>query len=186
MQALKSIFLLFLLAAVAFSQGAAVNQVSGAPPNNQVQQLFYTGANIQYLCVADAQQQPTQFKVSDKTLTQIVVSTNVGTITFSSTSYLWVGARITVSGSTTAALNGTYTVTGVSAATATITTAAVGDATYNNAAMVITTNAPLLNKPVWAIEVFTYASSLMSGAYWAGGPSIPVPLTLVCSNRALY
>jgi hypothetical protein len=186
MSILKSVFLFLLLAVLAFAQGASVNQVAGPPPDNRVSQFFYSGSNLQYICSAAVLQQPTTFTVAATTLTSIAVSTNVGTITFSSTSYLWPGARVTVSGSTTAALNGTYTITAVSSATATITTVGVGDATYNNAALVITTNAPLLNKSVWAIQVLTYTASTLTGTYWAGGSYAAVPQGLACSNRAAY
>ena len=185
MQPLKSVFFVLILAALAFGQGS-VNQISGPPPDNRVSQFFYSGTNLQYICSAAALQQPTTFTVAAKTLTNIVVSTNAGTITFGSTSYLWPGATITVSGSATAALNATYKVTAVSGSTASITTSGVGDATYADAALVITTSAPLLNKAVWAIQVLTYTTSTLTGSYWAGGPYAPVPQGLACSSRAAY
>lgn len=186
---LLSVLLLTALAGACFAQGA-VNQVSAPPPDNYVQQLFYDGSNnLIYACRAVAYQPLTTFYKSSATLTNIVVTTNgvsSGVITFSSTSYLWVGAQITVAGSATAALNGTYKVTAVSGSTATITTVGVSDATYTDATLTVSTRAPLLNAAVWAIQALTYdGSNNLTGTYWTGTPSPTVPM-LACSARASY
>lgn len=187
---MRTVILLLVLLVVGSGLGwgqGAVNQVSAPPPDNYVNQLYYDGSNnLTYVCRAAAIQPLTTWYKSSTTLTSIVVLTNVGTINFSSTSYLWVGAQITVAGSTTSALNGTYKVTAVSGSTATITTSGVSNATYNNAALTVSTRAPLLNSAVWAIQALTYdGSNLLTGVYWAGTPSPTVPL-LACSSRASY
>jgi hypothetical protein len=182
---MRRLLLFFALAAGAFAQGQAVNQVGGPTPDSWVANMTYSGSNLSYVCWARALQPVTTFYESSSTLTNIVVSTGTATITFSSTSYLWIGAQITVAGSTTTALNGTYKVTGVASSTATFTTAA-GDATYNNAALTVSTTAPLLNAAVWSIQELVYSSSNVVGVYWAGTPSIVPSQGLACSNGGNY
>lgn len=185
---LRKLLLFALSVSSAFAQGQAVNQVQGPPPTAWVGQDFYNGSNqIIYICYSPAYAALTTYSVASSTLTSIAVATNVGTVTLSATAQFWVGSRLVVSGSTTSALNGTYKVTAVSGSTVTITTSGVADATYNTAALVITTNAPLLNAPVWSIQAFTYAAGYLSGSYWGGNPTgITVPQGLACSARASY
>lgn len=183
---MRKFLALILLSGPLFGQ-QAVNQSDGPTPNNYVNLFFYDGSNnLAYVCSAPGLQAVSTFYRSSSTLTNIVVTSNVGVITFSSTSYLWVGARITVAGSTTAALNGTYPVTAVSGSTASIATSGVGDATYNNAAMTVYTSAPLLNSAIWAIKALTYTSTTLTGTRWLGTPAVVVPHTLLCSSRATY
>lgn len=146
---------------------------------------FYSGSNLQYVCTASpVQPSPTSFTVASGLLTNIVVSGGTATVTFSSTSYLWVGAQIVVSGSTTAALNGNYTVTGVSGSTATFTTAS-GNATYNNSTLYLSTVSPLLNQPVWLIMIFAYNGSGNLISVRQAGSSL-TPQRLQCSQAANY
>jgi hypothetical protein len=184
---MRGIVIFSLLAAPLFSQGQgqAVNQVGGSPPNSVVQQLFYSGSNLIYVCNAPAYSKLSTFYISSGTLTNVVVSGGTGTITFSSTSYLWQGAQITLAGSATTALNGTYKVTAVSGSTATITTSAA-NGTYTDATLTLSTRAPLLNDHVWAIQEFVYASSVLTGTYWAGTPSVTPSSGLQCSNGANF
>lgn len=157
----------------------------GQSPVNPVTQEFYDiSGNLIYICNAEAFQNPITFPAGG-TLTNVVVLTNVGTITFSSTSFLWVGARITLSGSATSALNGVYKITTVSGSTATIATAGVANATYTDASL--TTNSPLLNLLQWSIQVFSYnGSNQLTGSYWAGTASTAIPRGLACSARTSY
>ncbi len=181
-----SLFVL-LWAGLASAQCIPGSQNQQNTAQNCVAQFWYDGAtNLQYMCSANALQPITTFYKSSSTLTSIVVSSNTGTINFATTSYLWPGALVTVAGSTTAALNGTYRVLTVSTTTATITTSGVGDATYSNAALTVSTLAPLINAPVWAIQVFTYTGTTLLSSYWAGNPSSTVPHGLRCSDRANY
>ncbi len=81
-------------------------------------------------------------------------------------------------------LNGTYTVATVgSSTTYTITTANVSDATYTEATLVITTYYPLTTLPGWAIQVLTYASTTLTGSYWARAS---VGYGLACTDRTTY
>jgi hypothetical protein len=182
---MKTLILAVTVALSAWSQGAPVNQVQGPPPNNDVF-IYDIASTPQYTCVAASFQPTTTFYKATNTLSQIAVATNVATATFSGTSYLWVGAQVVVAGSTTAALNGTYKVTAVSGSTATFTTSGVADATYNNTALTLSTQAPLLNAAVWSIQITQYSAGSPVGSYWAGPPSIVPPRTLACSNRANY
>lgn len=151
-----------------------------------VQQDFYTGSNLTSICYApqNSPSNANKWSVALSNLTNISVATNVGTVNFTSTSYFWVGMRITVSGSATSALNGTYKVTAVSGSTATITTAGVSDGTYTDP--VVTTTNPVLNQLVWGIQVLTYdGSNNFIGSYWAAS-LIAVNYGLACSDRAKY
>jgi hypothetical protein len=178
--------ILALLAGPMFGQnGQMVNQVSGSPPNSVVQQLQYSGSTLEAVCYGPALNPLTTFYKSSSTLTNIAVSTGTATITFSSTSYLWQGAQITVAGSATTALNGSYRVTAVSGSTATFTTAAV-DGTYTDAGLTVSTTAPLLNAKVWAIQILVYSGANLINTYWAGVPSVTPANGLICSNWASY
>lgn len=183
----KILFLFLASVGLGLAQCPSQSLSPSSPQINCVDQLFYNGSSqLIYDCAAGAQQPQFTWYKSSATLTNIVVTTNSGVITFGSTSYLWVGARITVAGSATTALNDTYKVTAVSGSTATITTVGVADGTYADAGLRISTTAPRLDAQVWAIQVLTYAATLLSGTYWAGPPTSTVPHGLKCSDRALY
>lgn len=177
-----------LTAASLFGQsGNPVNQVAGPTPNNVVSLYYYNASNqIQYLCTAAAQQPPTTYTIgASPSFTQIVVATNVGTITFGATAAVWVGQRVTVAGMATSALNATYVITGVSGSTATITTSGVADGTYNTSGATISTTGPVLGASVWSIQVFTYSGGYLATNYYAGGGTTPQG-QLACSSRASY
>lgn len=177
-----------LSASLVFAQQGSqpVNTVIGPAPYPTVTLYFYSGSSVTAICYANALNPITTFYRSSNTLTNIVVASNVGTITLSSTAQFWVGQQVTVAGSTTAALNGTYRINTVSGSTATITTVAVGDATYNNAAMTLSTTGPMLNANVWSIQLFTYISTNLTTSYFAGTPSVTTPQGIACSNRGNY
>jgi hypothetical protein len=192
---MRTMILLGFSALSLLAQGSAVNQTSGPPPQNWVQ-LFWCGtsmtacaaANTQVsaICYAPAQVATTTYAIgSNPALTSIVVLTNVGTINFGATAQLWVGQRITVAGSTTSALNGTYRVNAVSGTTATITTSGVANGTYNNAAMTLSTSQPVLNATVWSIQLFPYTDASTNASYFANGGTIPTQ-GLACSTRTTY
>lgn len=187
LRGMKHVLGVLLFSLSAWSQAAqTVNQVSAPPPDVNVRQYFQDGSgNLIYVCIApqDSPSNANQWSVALSNLTNIVVLTNVGTINFTSTSYLWVGQQITIAGSATTALNGTYKVTAVTGTTATIATSGVGNATYTD--MAITTRNPVLNQAVWAIQALTYSGTTLTGSYWALSRNTPNGL-LACSNRANY
>lgn len=180
-------FAVFFLVATGLYGQAPVSQTAGPPPVPYVLQAYYDGSgNLIYICKAQQfLQTASTVQRSDSSLTNIVVATNVGTVTTASAHNLWIGATVTVSGSTTAALNAIYKVQTVpSSTTYTITTSGVGDATYNSAATAISTNNPLLSQSVWAIQVNVYnGSNQLTGSYWANSK---VSEALACSARATY
>jgi hypothetical protein len=161
-------------------------QTSEGPPPVAYQHLyFYDGSNnLQYDCVARQFVSTTAWTISDGSLVSIVVSSSSGTVTTASAHGLYIGARVTVSGSTTTALNTTYTVTSVpSSTTFTVTTSGVANGTYNNSSLSVSTNNPLLTAPVWAIKVYTYSGTSLTASYWASGQT---GRTLKCSDRTSY
>lgn len=183
---MKSIVIAALLCASAFGQGSAVNQVVGSPPNNGVYLYYYNGSSqITYICFANAVQPPTVYTIgATPALTNVVVATNVATITFGATAQLWVGQRITLAGFATSGVNVTTFVTAVSGSTVTASIT-VADGTYNTSGATLTTSGPVLNASVWNIQAFTYASTLLATSYYAGGGIAPNN-QLACSSRASY
>lgn len=149
------------------------------------------GSNLTYLCLAPSINQsstPSRYtyslSVTAATLTSIVVLTNVGTVTTATAHGLMVGQTTTVSGSTTAALNAAYTIVTIpSTTTFTITTSGVANATYNNGALSLSGEAPLLTSPIWSIQHFTYdASNNLTGTQCVNGSCQAT--TNKCSDRA--
>jgi hypothetical protein len=161
---------------------AMLTCASFAQPSH-VQQMFYTGSSLQYVCDAPINVPATSVSRSAGTLASIVVATNVGTVTTSSAHGLWVGARVTVSGSGTAALNASYVVATVpSTTTYTIATSGVPDAAYSTG-LVITTNSPLLTSPVWSVTVMHYTAGTLDGVYLGGSSASS---TAKCSDRTTF
>jgi hypothetical protein len=176
--------LLILLAAVA----ALLSQTTGQPvgivqfPNQSPTRVmdYAGGSNLTYLGQAPSLN-PTpsvnpgywaySLSVTGGTLTSIAVSSNVGTVTTVSAHGLLPGETVVVSGSTTSALNASYSVVSVTSGTAfTITTSGVGNATYNNGPLTVSGNSPLTTSPIWSIQHFTYdASNNLIGTQCANG-----------------
>lgn len=149
------------------------------------------GSNLTYLCLAPSINQTSHpeyytysLSVTAGTLTSIVVSADVGTVTTASAHGLMIGQKTTVSGSTTSALNAVYTVATIpSATTFTIATSGVGDATYNNGALTLSGEVPLLTSPIWSVQKFTYdGSNNLTGTQCANGSC--QAMTNKCSDRA--
>lgn len=164
----------------------SVNQVTAPAPDANVNLYFYSSGNLIYTCTAP-QNSPSsgnRWSVALSNLTNISVSSNVGTVNLVANAQFWVGQTIAVTGSATSALNATYKITAVSGMTATITTSGVSDGTYTDP--VITTNNPVLNQAVWAIKALAYnGTNQLISAYWANSAASP-NLGLACSNRANY
>ena len=110
-------------------------------------------------------------KAAQLTLTNIVVSANVGTITVSgSTIKLQIGNAIVVAGSATTALNGTYVVQSTpSTTTVTITTSGVSNATFTDANLTVSSTAPRSDDGVWTVRKIVYSSGNPIRSQWAGG-----------------
>lgn len=173
--------LLFALSAL----GQTINNpTQGPPPDAYTLLLYYDGSsNLQYTCKAFARQPSFSWLRSDSTLTNIIVATNVGTATTSTAHGLAPGNLVTVSGSTTSALNSTYVIQTVGASTTfTITTAGVPDATYNTALLSVATTAPRTTAAIWDIFQFQYnGSNLLTTVQKASGKA---GLNSICSSRA--
>ena len=193
---MKTLLLTLLLTTAAFAQktGTPVSKVN-YPHDSPSQILFYDGSNnLIYGCYAVPVVNYTQitgisnnggayqWTVAATTLTNIVVSSNVGTVTTSTAHGLQVGNLVTVAGSATTALNGTYYVQTVgSTTTFTITTSGVANATYTTG-LVLTTTAPLSSQPVWSIMKLTYSGTNLTNVQWANGAASSY--NNICDNRA--
>jgi hypothetical protein len=176
---------LFMGLSAAFGQdGNAVNPSGGPPPTAWTQRLYYDGDDrLEYICYAEGTQSRYTFRVSSSTLTDIVDSSNTGTVTAPNHG-LTVGNLVTVEGATDSDLDGTYSVQSVvDANTFTITTANVTDATYDGSTLRIYTTAPRTSDAVWAIERLVYnVDGLLTHHQWSSGSTRKT--NHVCDNRA--
>jgi len=174
-----------LVCAACFAQENTKGQVvtiNPGPPAQGVSALnFYDGSNsLIYRCQAVSIQPRYTWTVAASTLTNVVVSSNTGTVTTASAHGLQVGNSITLSGSSTSALNGTYKIATVgSTTTFTITTAAVSDATYTTG-LVMTTTAPRSTAAIWSIRAYTYSGTNLTNEQWANGSTA---MNQICDNR---
>lgn len=160
------------------------------PPETPTRFLDYTGTNLIYLCIASPTNKTStpanytySLSVTGGGLTSIVVLTNVGTVTTVGAHGLMAGQTVTVSGSTTPALNGAYVIQSITSTTVfTITTAGVGNATYNNGPLTVSGNAPLLTSPIWSIAHYLYdGSNNLTGSQCANGAC--AAQTNICASR---
>ena len=182
---MKSLILLFIASVGLNAQQAQPVTISDNPLPPITSLYFYDGNNnLQYICRSPQSASYTWAVTATNqgTLTSIVVSSNVGTVTTVGNHGLQIGNVITVSGSTTAALNGSYQIQTVgSATTFTITTSGVSNATYNTSNLAVTTNAPRSNSSAqgaaWSVEKLNY--------YGVSGEACPVgvsgPTNSLCS-----
>lgn len=159
--------------------------ISGGPPARAWSTIYvYTvigGADyISYICYARTSQ-PNLINTGalPYTVTQIVDSGSTSTVTTSENHGLSVNNRVVVSGvSGDTDLNGIYSIATVpSATTFTITTANVTDATYNNAAIKISSTAPRTNRNIWSIKRFYYGGT--------GGTSLVGTKWAVAANKTI-
>ncbi len=180
--------LLVLLAAVAMygQDGTPVNDSQGPPYVSYTTILKYSGADLVATCQARSQQPTATFIISGATpyaLTSIAVATNVGTVTTVSAHGLGVNDKIVVAGATVDTdLNGTYKIATVgSTTTFTVATVAVADATYTEAGLKFTTNAPRTTQPIWAITKFALAAAVLQSVKWVNGSA---GMNQICDNSA--
>ncbi len=178
---------LFLIAALAFSQEGQQVNISGSNPISGYTDLFfYSGSDLQYSCRAKSQQPTKTFGRTAPTpyvLTSIVVLTNVGTVTTVSDNGLKVNDKIVITGATVDTdLNGTYKVATVTNSKVfTIVTVSVANATYTESTLQFTTTAPLTTLPIWGIKKYTAVASQITASQWANGTS---GASQICDNRA--
>lgn len=156
----KAILILLVLSISALAQSQSSPSVVIRPPVTTILQYYDGSNNLEYVCRTPYPATKSIFSIAASTLTSIVVSSNTGTVTIPSHG-LAVGNAITVTGTTgDTDLNDTWIVQTVTNANVfTVTTANVSDATYNNAAMIVTTTAPRSSVPIWQITKYSYTST---------------------------
>ncbi len=171
----------------AFGQeGQPVNVSISNPLVSWTSILKYSGTDLITICKARSQQPTATFIIAGATpyeLTSIVVLTNVGTVTTVSDHGLNIGDKVTVAGATVDTdLNAIYKIATVATSkTFTIATVSVANATYNEATLKFTTQAPRTTMPIWGIEKLTYVASAVTSIKWANGTSAP---NQICDNSA--
>lgn len=187
----RSLLLLALGISPIWSQGAPVT-INPFPANVMPTQIFtYSGALPIYQCITkpngpwNGVSVPASFSWTKAaaTFTNVVVLTNVGTVTTSTAHGLRVGNPVTISGATVDAdLNASYVIATVpSTTTFTIATVSVANATYTDATLVLTTTAPRSTAAIWAVQKFLYdGSNLISTAWATGSPTA----NQICDNAA--
>jgi len=189
------------LALLAFCALSALAQESGSPvqvvafPSAQPDRILdYSGTSLIYVGVSSPVIDYTRIVGTSayrwtraaSTLTSVVVLTNVGTVTTSTAHGLTVGQKVVITGATVDTdLNATYRVVSVTSTTVfTIATVNVGNATYTDAGMVLSTNAPLTTQPIWSIQFLTYdGSSNLIGVKCSFGAC--KSYTAIWDNRAV-
>lgn len=114
-----------------------------------------------------------EIAVSDDSLINIIVSTNVGTALTVADHGLQVGNIVIISGATVDTdLNGTYVIASVpSTKSFTFATIDVADATYVDATLQYATTAPRTTEPIWAINRYQYSGGKLTHSQWADGNS---------------
>jgi len=181
------------LPALAQESGTPV-QVVAFPSAQPDRILDYSGTSLIYVGVSSPVIDYTRIVGTSayrwtraaSTLTSVVVLTNVGTVTTSTAHGLTVGQKVVITGATVDTdLNATYRVVSVTSTTVfTIATVNVGNATYTDAGMVLSTNAPLTTQPIWAIKFLTYdGSSNLIGVKCSFGAC--KSYTAIWDNRAV-
>ncbi len=183
---MKTIVAFLICCSLLGQDGTPVNDSIGPPWVSWSTIIKYSGSNVIATCVARSQQPTATFGVSASTpfvLTSIAVATNVGTATTVSDHGLNIGDKIVVTGGTVDPdINSTYAIVTVpTTKTFTITTVAVSDGTFNNAALQFTTNSPRTTQPIWAITKFTLSGSNTVAVKWANGTAAP---NQICDNSA--
>ena len=100
-----------LIPPLALGQSGAQRVNLATPSAAEQNVLFYSGTNLQYVCVGMQKATATSVSVAATTLTSIVVATNVATVNTVSVHKLYIGALVTISGATVDTdLNGVYAV----------------------------------------------------------------------------
>lgn len=152
------------------------------------QVMFYDGSsNLKYVCTprSDNYTVTTSWSVSGATLTNIVVASNVATVTTAAAHYLYPGAYITVAGSTGNTLNGTFVLTDTPTATTATFAITTSNTTDTASTLTVSTKNPPLNVSYWAIQVLNYVSGSLRKVT-SVGPGASASYSLKCSDRASY
>jgi hypothetical protein len=181
----KLTILLIVFVALALAQKTGSPVVDVLYPYDQPTILYDYGGgtDLIYQGYASSKQPSFTWTKAGNTLTQIVVATNVGTVTTATAHGLAINNAVTVSGSTTGALNATYKIATVpSTTTFTIATSGVSDATYNNALMTMTSTAPRNTAAIWSIKCMTYVSAKVTSQQWVNGNA--GAMNQIWANRA--
>lgn len=180
---IKNLSLILISAALLIGQSRAPNTTITQEPavNPTTVRMFLNGSSqIEYVCRAPAWSTTSSWTVASNTLTSVVSSAGVATVTFPAAHGLYAGASIVISGSSTAAVNGTFKVSATPTAfTLTLLTSSIPDGTYNNAALTVTTTAPRTNQGVWVINKLEYSGTALVNFLSSGGG-----YNKICDNRA--
>lgn len=142
-------------------------------------QMRYSGGKLTHVMDTPAYMEAEEISIGDG-LVSIVVATNVATITTNDPHGLYVGARVTITGTDVTGLAGTYFIATVpSTTTYTIATSGVTDGTYgvddvdtleideSDIDVVISTSAPKLTSARWCIRALKYSGSDLIGVLMA-------------------
>jgi hypothetical protein len=170
----KALVLLALLLGPLYAQqGNAVRVSVGPPPDAFESIIYYSGTSPVTICKALS-------KVADSTIT-VSAASNAAAVSFTATAHnlgdfangsiFHPLVKITGGTGNWTAVNGVWRATPTSADAFTIAVNSSGFGALTGT-LVVTTQAPRLNAPVWSIGTFVYdGSSNLVGLSWAAGPS---------------
>lgn len=189
------IILASVLVARAQNPGAPVNVSQGPPPVGYQSLLYYTGSNLQYVCLAASDQ------INEQEIT-VTAASNANPVSFTATAHGFdyqSGATtlpaIKITGGTVnwTPINGVWVATPTSANAFTIAVNSTGFGALTGT-LTVTTRAPLTTKSYWSVQKLVYdGSSNLIGTFWgstpggAGSTALTaggVAMNKICANRA--
>ena len=184
------VFVCFSISLFAQADGPSVVPSLGPPQFGWSKLYFYSGVNIEYVCMARSAKAEASLAV-----TQIVDAANTATVTTAAAHGLNVGNEVIIAGVTgDTDLNGRYVIqTAATTTTFTVTSASVTDATYNNAGITAATTAPRTTQAIWSVlKRFYDGSGNLIREQWAVRPASSATSTSVgtasaqniCDDRA--
>lgn len=183
----KLLTLLIASAALCLAQGAGAQSHAEGPNTNAtigppVTAFSYadtfTGSNLTVHCIARSHGPLTTMTVTS------VTNASPGVFTTSANGFQ--GGELVTVANVSNVPNGTYQVVVISGTTFSLedpNTGAAVNTTSASTGGTITTDAPLLNQPVWSIQYFTWSGSNAVRVSWAQGDAT---MRFQCSNAANY
>jgi len=150
---MKTILAVLLLCGSAFAQQEV--KISQAPENAAFTQIFhFTGTNLDYICTAQALQQPSQITITTASNANPVSFTATAHGIYYSASGVVAKPVIFISGASGgwASINGTFIATPTGANSFTIPIDSTAFGAWGAQSVVVTTKAALTTKAVWAVQ----------------------------------
>lgn len=165
--------------AMAHADGPNVNQSAGPPVSGFSYADTFNGSNQRTVhCIARSHGMPVTIQVTS------VTSASPGVFTTAANGFQ--GGELVNVANVSNVSNGQYQVVYISSTTFSLSNPTTGAAVNTMSASTggtVSTDAPLLNQPEWAIEYFSYTSGNLTRQSWVNGDT---SMIYQCSNAANY